>query len=47
LAERYAQEHGLDLDAKLTFADLGVSAFSGANLADNSARFSPLWSRNS
>lgn len=30
-AERYAALHGLDLDATLTFADLGVSAFRGTN----------------
>jgi DNA invertase Pin-like site-specific DNA recombinase len=31
MAERYAAEHGLDLDNDLTFRDLGVSAFSGRN----------------
>ncbi len=31
MAERYAAEHGLDLDTELTFRDLGVSAFSGRN----------------
>lgn len=30
LAERYAREHGLRLDPR-SFADLGVSAFRGAN----------------
>lgn len=30
-AEAYAQRHGLDLDDRLTFRDLGVSAFLGAN----------------
>ncbi len=30
-AELYAKTHGLDLDDKLTFEDLGVSAFRGAN----------------
>lgn len=30
-AERYAALHGLDLDDKLSFRDLGVSAFTGAN----------------
>src|SRR5437762_6778260 len=32
LAQRYATDHGLDLDDKLTFHDLGVSAYSGANV---------------
>lgn len=32
LAEKYAATHGLVLDDQLTFQDLGVSAFSGANL---------------
>ncbi|GAB5505976.1 MAG: recombinase family protein [Rhizobiaceae bacterium] len=32
MAERYALEHGLSLDSR-SFADLGVSAFRGANLA--------------
>ncbi|MFO1072182.1 MAG: recombinase family protein [Geminicoccaceae bacterium] len=31
LAERYAAQHGLELDRELTFHDLGVSAFRGAN----------------
>jgi DNA invertase Pin-like site-specific DNA recombinase len=31
LAQRYAEEHGLELDEELTFRDLGVSAFRGAN----------------
>lgn len=31
LAERYAATHGLELDDKLTFEDLGVSAYKGAN----------------
>lgn len=30
-AERYATLHGFDLDDKLTFRDLGVSAFRGSN----------------
>ena len=30
-AQAYAEEHGLDLDDSLTFRDLGVSAFRGAN----------------
>src|SRR6266566_4399706 len=39
LAARYANAHGLDLDDKLTFADLGVSAFSGANLTGQLGAF--------
>lgn len=31
IAQRYAREHGLELDDELTFQDLGVSAFRGAN----------------
>lgn len=31
MAEDYADRHGLDLDRTLTFRDLGVSAFRGAN----------------
>ncbi|TIO06909.1 MAG: recombinase family protein [Mesorhizobium sp.] len=31
-AERYAALHGLDLDDELTFRDLGVGAFKGANV---------------
>src|SRR5215467_1963131 len=31
LSERYAREHGLTLDDKLTFRDLGKSAFRGKN----------------
>lgn len=31
LSRRYATEHGLELDEDLTFQDLGVSAFHGAN----------------
>lgn len=31
MATAYASQHGLDLDTKLTFHDLGVSAFRGAN----------------
>jgi DNA invertase Pin-like site-specific DNA recombinase len=31
LAEEYARRHDLDLDTKLTFRDLGVSAFRGKN----------------
>lgn len=30
-ATAYAEKHGLDLDSKLSFHDLGVSAFRGAN----------------
>ncbi|WNB75700.1 recombinase family protein [Methylomonas koyamae] len=30
-AEKYALQHGLDLDDKLTFKDLGVSAYRGKN----------------
>lgn len=33
-AERYAALHGLELDDKLTFQDLGVSAFRGTNEED-------------
>jgi DNA invertase Pin-like site-specific DNA recombinase len=32
-AKEYAQLHGLELDTELTFRDLGVSAFRGANAA--------------
>src|SRR4029450_5078705 len=32
LSQRYAQQHGLDLDDKLTFHDLGVSGFRGKNI---------------
>lgn len=32
-ARTYAREHGLELDETLTFQDLGVSAFKGANAA--------------
>src|SRR5262249_49108970 len=32
LSERYAHKHGLELDKKLTFRDLGTSAFRGKNL---------------
>ena len=32
LAQRYATDKGLELDDKLTFHDLGVSAYSGANV---------------
>ena len=39
LAQRYAAEHNLELDDKLTFHDLGVSAFSGANLAGQLGAF--------
>ncbi len=31
LVRRYADTHGLDLDAVLTFHDLGVSAYRGKN----------------
>lgn len=34
LSRRYADEHGLELDEDLTFQDLGVSAFHGANAQD-------------
>lgn len=33
LAQRYVESHGLELDDALTFEDLGVSAYSGANVA--------------
>jgi len=33
LSQRYAEEHGLDLDDKLTFRDLGVSAYRGRNVS--------------
>src|SRR5438445_3401471 len=39
LAERYAKEHDLELDDQLTFHDLGVSAFSGANLSGQLGAF--------
>ena len=39
LAERYAKAHDLDLDDQLTFHDLGVSAFSGANLSGQLGAF--------
>lgn len=32
LADQYAAKHGLQLDTELTFRDLGVSAYRGANL---------------
>src|SRR6266566_7403143 len=32
LAEAYSASHGLDLDRKLNFRDLGTSAFQGKNL---------------
>ncbi|HXP73075.1 MAG TPA: recombinase family protein, partial [Stellaceae bacterium] len=32
LSQHYAEEHGLDLDDKLTFHDLGVSGFRGKNV---------------
>ena len=34
LSRKYAQEHGLELDETLSFQDLGVSAFRGANAQD-------------
>src|SRR5262249_11876435 len=34
LSERYAREHGLTLDDKLTFRDLGKSAFRGKNVRE-------------
>jgi DNA invertase Pin-like site-specific DNA recombinase len=34
LSERYALDHGLDLDDKLTFKDLGKSAFRGRNVQE-------------
>ncbi len=33
-ARNYAEQNGLDLDDALTFRDLGVSAFRGANVID-------------
>ena len=33
-AQAYAERHGLDLDDELTFRDLGVSAFRGANIVE-------------
>ncbi|MER8745531.1 MULTISPECIES: recombinase family protein [unclassified Mesorhizobium] len=33
-AEKYAALHGLDMDTKFTFHDLGKSAFRGGNMAD-------------
>jgi DNA invertase Pin-like site-specific DNA recombinase len=33
-SERYATQHGLDLDTKTTFRDLGVSAFRGRNVKE-------------
>lgn len=35
-ADEYAARHGLDLDAALTFRDLGVSAYRGKNAEDGS-----------
>jgi DNA invertase Pin-like site-specific DNA recombinase len=37
-AVKYAATHGLELDNKLTFQDMGVSAFRGANAATGSLR---------
>ncbi len=34
LSAKYAEEHDLDLDTALTFADLGVSAFRGRNVSE-------------
>lgn len=34
VAQKYASEHGLQLDTSLTFRDLGVSAFTGAHRAE-------------
>lgn len=39
LAEKFAKAHDLALDDQLTFHDLGVSAFSGANLAGQLGAF--------
>src|SRR5437016_4128721 len=39
LADRYARAHDLELDDQLTFHDLGVSAFSGANLSGQLGAF--------
>lgn len=36
LSERYAREHGLELDTSLKFTDLGVSAFDKSNLTKGS-----------
>lgn len=33
-AQKYARDHGLDLDDKLTFHDLGISAYRGSNMED-------------
>lgn len=33
-AQEYAERHGLDFDQRLTFRDLGVSAFRGANAVE-------------
>ena len=33
-ARNYAEQNSLDLDEALTFRDLGVSAFRGANVID-------------
>ena len=33
-ARKYAEHHGLDFDDDLTFRDLGVSAFRGANVVE-------------
>lgn len=38
LAERYAQDHGLELDHSLSFADLGVSAFQNKNAKNGALR---------
>ena len=38
-AQKYADEHGLELDTELTFQDLGVSAFKGANFEAALGRF--------
>jgi DNA invertase Pin-like site-specific DNA recombinase len=35
-AQRYADQHDLDLDQDLTFQDLGVSAFRGRNVVEGS-----------
>lgn len=36
LAQGYADQHNLELDTELTFQDLGVSAFRGANIIEGS-----------
>ena len=38
-AQQYADQHGLELDTSLTFQDLGVSAYKGANFEAALGRF--------